>query len=110
MIINGTVSRTLSGGRHVDIPFFIETNTVTYSQWGHDTMTLGKNVDLLVEALRDAAARSPKRHPSRGPATSLTTRGWPGPPFSSGEVAPARPARPPDWPPHGGHQSVAPHL
>ena len=54
MIINGIVSRSLSGGRHVDIPFFIDTLTGTYSQWGHDTMTLGENVDLL-EALRDAA-------------------------------------------------------
>ncbi|ASL12327.1 hypothetical protein U8D42_27225 (plasmid) [Mycobacterium europaeum] len=54
MIINGTISRTLSGGRDVDIPFFIDTTTGTYSQWGHDTMTLGENVDLL-EALRDTA-------------------------------------------------------
>jgi hypothetical protein len=54
VIINGTISRTLSGGRDVDIPFFIDTTTGTYSQWGHDTMTLGENVDLL-EALRDTA-------------------------------------------------------
>ncbi|GAB4685189.1 hypothetical protein MOKP106_32790 [Mycobacterium avium subsp. hominissuis] len=54
MIINGIVSRSLSGGRHVDIPFFIDTLTGTYSQWGHNTTTLGENVELL-EALRDTA-------------------------------------------------------
>ncbi|MDM3909732.1 hypothetical protein [Mycobacterium intracellulare] len=54
MIINGIVSRTLPGGRPVDIPFVIDTVAGTYSQWGHDTITLGENVDLL-EALRDTA-------------------------------------------------------
>lgn len=53
MIINGTVNRSIDN-RAVEIPFFIDTVTGTYSQWGHDTMTLGDNVDLL-EALRDAA-------------------------------------------------------
>jgi hypothetical protein len=53
MIIEGTVKRDVDG-RHVDIPFYIDTQTGTYSQWGHDTLTLGENVDLL-EALRDAA-------------------------------------------------------
>ncbi|SBS77471.1 Cobalamin biosynthesis protein CobP [uncultured Mycobacterium sp.] len=53
MIINGTVSRTTEDGRDVDIPFFIDSDTGTYSQWGHDMLTLGENVDLL-EAIRDA--------------------------------------------------------
>jgi hypothetical protein len=53
MIIEGTITRDI-GGRQPAIPFFIHTRTGTYSQWGHDTMTLGDNVDLL-EALRNAA-------------------------------------------------------
>jgi hypothetical protein len=53
VIINGTISRTTEDGRHVDIPFYIDSDTGTYSQWGHDTLTLGENVDLL-EAIRDA--------------------------------------------------------
>ena len=52
MLIEGTIDRTIDG-RTVKIPFLI-TEDGTYSQWGHDTMTLGENVDLL-EALRDAA-------------------------------------------------------
>lgn len=53
MIISGTISRTIDNDA-VDIPFFIDTVTGTYSQWGHDTLLLGENVDLL-EALRDNA-------------------------------------------------------
>ena len=53
MIIEGTITRGVDN-RNVEIPFFIDTLTGTYSQWGHDTMTLGENVDLLA-ALRDAA-------------------------------------------------------
>jgi len=53
MIIEGIVHRTIDG-RSVQIPFLVDTVSGTYSQWGHDTMTLGDNVDLL-EALRDAA-------------------------------------------------------
>lgn len=48
-VIEGTITRTM-GRRQVEIPFYID----TYHQWGHDTLTLGENVDLL-EALRDAA-------------------------------------------------------
>ncbi len=58
MIITGTVRRAIDPGaggmRTVEIPFLIDTDDGTYSQWGHDTMILGENVDLL-EALRDAA-------------------------------------------------------
>lgn len=50
--IEGTVCRTLDDGREVTIPFLIDKNR-NYFQWGHDTMTLGENVELL-EALRDA--------------------------------------------------------
>jgi len=53
MIIRGIISRTTDAGRNVDIPFLIDSSTGTYSQWGHDTMTLGDNVDLL-ESIRDA--------------------------------------------------------
>ncbi|MFV8176740.1 hypothetical protein [Mycolicibacterium peregrinum] len=53
MILSGTISRTLDNGRRVEIPFYIDATTHTYSQWGHDTLTLGENVELL-EALRDA--------------------------------------------------------
>ncbi len=53
MIISGTISRTIDNDA-VDIPFFIDTVTSTYSQWGHDTLLLGENVDLL-EALRYTA-------------------------------------------------------
>ena len=53
MIIEGTITRSIDN-RPGEIPFYIDTNTGTYSQWGYDTMTLGENVDLL-EALRDAA-------------------------------------------------------
>lgn len=51
--ITGTISRRLDDGRHVEIPFSIDAATGTYSQWGHATLTLGANVELL-EALRDA--------------------------------------------------------
>lgn len=57
MIISGIVSRSLPSGRHVDISFVIDTHTGTYSQWGHDTMTLGENVELL-EALRETACEN----------------------------------------------------
>jgi hypothetical protein len=53
MIIEGTITRD-AGARHIALPFFIDTLTGTYSQWGHDTITLGDNVELL-EALRNAA-------------------------------------------------------
>jgi hypothetical protein len=53
MYIEGTITRNING-RRADIPFYIDTLTGTYSQWGHDTLLLGENVDLL-EALRDAA-------------------------------------------------------
>jgi hypothetical protein len=50
--IEGTITREIDG-REVKIPFLITTDAEgTYSQWGHDTLTLGENVDLL-EALRD---------------------------------------------------------
>jgi len=53
MIIEGTITRSIDN-RKVEIPFLIDTLSGTYSQWGHDTMTLGENVDLL-EAMRNAA-------------------------------------------------------
>jgi hypothetical protein len=53
MIITGSISRTIDN-RSVDIPFLIDTVSGSYSQWGHDTLLLGGNVDLL-EALRDTA-------------------------------------------------------
>lgn len=55
MIIEGTITRTIDN-REVEIPYLINTRTGTYSQWGHDTMTLGDNVELL-ESLRDAACQ-----------------------------------------------------
>ena len=59
MIIEGTIKRQIAAAtnyvnREVEIPFLINTEDGTYSQWGHDTLVLGENVDLL-EALRDAA-------------------------------------------------------
>jgi hypothetical protein len=53
MFIDGAITRQING-RDVEIPFHINTDTGTYSQWGHDTLTFGENVDLL-EALRGAA-------------------------------------------------------
>ena len=53
MIIEGTIKRELAG-REREIPFFIDTDTGSYSQWGYDALLLGENVDLL-EALRDSA-------------------------------------------------------
>ncbi|WP_156670987.1 MULTISPECIES: hypothetical protein [unclassified Mycobacterium] len=53
MIIEGTVKRDIEN-RTVEIAFFIDTATGTYSQWGHDTTILGENVELLA-ALRDTA-------------------------------------------------------
>ena len=53
MIIQGTISRSIDN-RDVEIPFSIDTATGNWFQWGHDTITLGVNVELL-EALRDAA-------------------------------------------------------
>jgi hypothetical protein len=52
MIIEGTITRE-ARGRNIAIPFFIDTLTGTYSQWGRDTITLGDNVELL-EALCNA--------------------------------------------------------
>ncbi|MDP7706898.1 MULTISPECIES: hypothetical protein [Mycobacterium] len=53
MIIEGTITRRIDN-RNVEIPFLIDTLTGTYTQWGHTTMTLGENVELL-ESLRNAA-------------------------------------------------------
>jgi hypothetical protein len=53
MYIEGNITRDING-RRIEIPFYIDTLTGTYSQWGHDTLLLGENVELL-EALRDAA-------------------------------------------------------
>ena len=53
MYIEGNITRHING-RRTEIPFYIDTLTGTYSQWGHDTLLLGENVELL-EALRDAA-------------------------------------------------------
>jgi len=53
MIIEGTIKRDLAG-RERAIPFFIDTSSGNWSQWGHDALLLGENVNLL-EALRDAA-------------------------------------------------------
>jgi hypothetical protein len=53
MYIEGTITRDIDG-RRTEIPLYIDTLTGTWSQWGHNTMTLGENIELL-EALRDAA-------------------------------------------------------
>ncbi|WP_165762725.1 hypothetical protein [Mycolicibacterium vulneris] len=53
MIIEGTVNRRIAN-REVAIPFLVDTVSGNWFQWGHDTMTLGENVELL-EALRDTA-------------------------------------------------------
>ena len=53
MIIEGTITRDI-GGRPVPFPCYIDAGNGTYAQWGHDTVTLGENVDLL-ESLRNAA-------------------------------------------------------
>jgi hypothetical protein len=53
MIIEGTIKREIAG-RERAIPFYIDAASGNWFQWGHDTLLLGENVDLL-EALRDAA-------------------------------------------------------
>jgi len=56
IIIEGKITRTVdpgSGEREVEIPFLINGNGFT--QWGHDMMVLGENVELL-EALAAAVA------------------------------------------------------
>jgi hypothetical protein len=45
--VEGTITRKIDG-KEVEIPFLIGPNG--YSQWGHDTLILGENVELL-EAL-----------------------------------------------------------
>lgn len=52
MKIEGTITREIDG-REVEIPFTINDNG-SYFQWGHDTLLLGENAELLA-ALRDAA-------------------------------------------------------
>lgn len=52
MIVEGTVHRNING-IGVRIPFFINGDDGTCSQWGQSTEILGENVDLL-EKLRDA--------------------------------------------------------
>ena len=52
VIIEGTITRVIDS-REVKIPFLIDGEEGIYSQWGHDIITLGANVDLL-EAIRDA--------------------------------------------------------
>ena len=52
VIIEGTIIRVIDS-REVKIPFLIDGESGNYSQWGHNTLTLGQNVDLL-EGLRDA--------------------------------------------------------
>lgn len=53
VLIAGNITRVIDS-REVVIPFYIDVETGTYTQWGHDTLTLGQNIDLL-EGLRDAA-------------------------------------------------------
>ena len=36
MYIEGNITRDING-RRIEIPFYIDTLTGTYSQWGHDT-------------------------------------------------------------------------
>ena len=69
MIIEGTIEREVNLGteeeptwRKVTIPFQVDAERGTYSQWGHDTMVLGENVDLL-EALRDVAVEHSDESP-----------------------------------------------
>lgn len=60
MIIEGTIKREIDPGngvREVEIPFLINTDTGDWSQWGHDTMVLGENVEML-EALCGAACEA----------------------------------------------------
>lgn len=60
MIIEGTIKRQVdpgNGTREVEIPFLIDTETGTYSQWGHDQFILGENVEFLA-SLRNAACEA----------------------------------------------------
>ncbi|WP_396902650.1 hypothetical protein [Mycolicibacterium sp.] len=60
MIIEGTIKRQVDPGNgksEVEIPFLIDTETGTYSQWGHDQPVLGANVDFMC-ALRNAACEA----------------------------------------------------
>jgi hypothetical protein len=73
MYIEGTITRDIDG-RRSEIPFYIDTLTGTWSQWGHNTMTLGENVDVL-EALRDAACDIARHCVFCGPASLPTGLG-----------------------------------
>jgi hypothetical protein len=56
VIINGNIRRIIDGCE-VDIPFWIDGETGNYFQWGHPTLTLAQNVDLLAaisNAVREA--------------------------------------------------------
>lgn len=53
VIIEGNITRVIDS-REVKIPFYIDVENGTFGQWGHNTLVLGQNVDLL-ERLRDAA-------------------------------------------------------
>lgn len=65
MMIEGTILRDING-QSVSIPFLINGDTGTCSQWGHNTAILGENVDLLEklsnavwEATNDALGEVP---------------------------------------------------
>jgi hypothetical protein len=51
ILVEGIIRRELCG-KEREIPFLIKGDG-TFAQWGHDTLLLGENVDLL-EAMRDA--------------------------------------------------------
>lgn len=55
MQIEGTITRVIDG-KEREIPFLINQNG--FFQWGHDTMILGDNVDLLEDLVEVFASHS----------------------------------------------------
>ena len=75
MIIEGTITRSIDN-RCGEIPFYIDTHTGTYTQWGHDTMTLGGKRRAARSAQRRRLRhRLTHTHPAR---PARYHRRWPG--------------------------------
>ena len=79
MYIEGNITRHING-RRAEIPFYIDTLTGTYSQWG-TTPCYSVRTSNSSKRCVTPPARSPNRYTTRDPASSLHSEGLAGPPF-----------------------------
>lgn len=70
MFIDGTITRQIEG-RDVEIPFHINTDTGTYTHWGHDTLTSARTSSC---SKRCATPRSTQLNHLSGQAPTASHR------------------------------------